>query len=215
MWPQTKLPVHPTPGMDDDDQILHTTNQHERKSPVQIIRLTCISSSLAALEVFYSTQSINEIPILLAAGIQRQYIPYIWCLTPVLALLIQPYLANKSDRCQCRWGRRRPFILAFAIGVFIGIVLLGYGKAISYLIQHDPANSALTIILVITGVWFTDYFTDALQVPCKAILLDNSIGNAQTANNISTIVASFGTILGYGICRYSYTKKITLNYHNC
>ncbi|EDV24642.1 uncharacterized protein TRIADDRAFT_56653 [Trichoplax adhaerens] len=184
-----------------EQQIVDESNEIKtlpERRPISIIRLICMSCSLAALEVCYAAQAVNEVPILLATGLPQKYIPYLWSLTPILALIIQPYLASVSDHCTCSWGRRRPFILAFAIGIFIGIFFLGFGTAIGHLI--DPFNNTVIIILVITGVWFMDYFTDALQVPGKAILLDSSIGYAQTANNISTIVASFGMILGYGIC---------------
>jgi hypothetical protein len=42
-----------------------------------------------------------------------------WLISPILGFFLQPIFGMWSDTCKCRWGRRRPFILAFAIGRFI------------------------------------------------------------------------------------------------
>ncbi len=42
-----------------------------------------------------------------------------WLISPILGFFFQPIVGMWSDTCKCRWGRRRPFILAFAIGRFI------------------------------------------------------------------------------------------------
>ena len=39
-----------------------------------------------------------------------------WLVSPILGFFFQPIVGVWSDTCKCRWGRRRPFILAFAIG---------------------------------------------------------------------------------------------------
>lgn len=44
-----------------------------------------------------------------------------------------------SDTCKCRWGRRRPFVLAFAIGAFIGVTLLLNGSDLGVLLG-DPTE---------------------------------------------------------------------------
>ena len=43
----------------------------------------------------------------------------VWLVSPILAFFLQPIFGLWSDTCQCRWGRRRPFILALAIGKII------------------------------------------------------------------------------------------------
>jgi solute carrier family 45 protein 1/2/4 len=41
-----------------------------------------------------------------------------WLISPILGFFLQPIIGMWSDTCKCRWGRRRPFVLAFAIGKF-------------------------------------------------------------------------------------------------
>lgn len=42
----------------------------------------------------------------------------------MLGVLIQPIMGLMSDRCQSKFGRRRPFILVLSMGAFIGITLI-------------------------------------------------------------------------------------------
>lgn len=169
--------------------------------PINKLKVMAASCCFAAIEIGYAAQTIYEVPILSTAGLQRKYVPFLWCAMPILALIIQPYLAIKSDHCYCSWGRRRPFMLAFMIGMFIGLILLGYSQTLGFLIDDHSQHNSATIIFTIVGIWFMDYFADALQVPSKALVLDYSKDHPQTANNIATIISCIGTIIGYGICR--------------
>ena len=92
-------------------------------------------------------------------------------------------------------------MLAFMIGMFIGLILLGYGQTLGILIDHHSHRNSTTIIFTIIGIWFMDYFADALQVPSNALVLDYSKDHPQTANNIATVISCIGAIIGYGICR--------------
>lgn len=176
-------------------------SQSFHDKPIDKLYITALSTSFTGLEVCYSAQSLYEVPILTSAGLSQRYIPILWCLAPCLALIIQPYLSNQSDYCYSRLGRRRPFILSFAIGILIGLILLGFGKTFGYLIENSRHYNVAAIVVIAIGIWFMDYFTNAMRVPIKALLLDSTCGHSQTANNISTILTSVGTLLGYGICR--------------
>ncbi|RDD40114.1 Membrane-associated transporter protein [Trichoplax sp. H2] len=179
--------------------------------PINKQQVAAASCSFAAIEIGYAAQSIYEVPILSSSGLPRKYVPFLWCAMPILALIIQPYLAIKSDRCYCSWGRRRPFMLAFMIGMLIGLILLGYGKTLGFLIDHQSQQSTTAIAFTIMGIWFMDYFADALQVPSKALILDYSKDHAQTANNIATAVSCLGTIVGYGICSLNWKNTFLTN----
>lgn len=48
----------------------------------------------------------------------------VWLISPIIGFFLQPIVGMWSDTCKCRWGRRRPFILAFAIGRVISKDLL-------------------------------------------------------------------------------------------
>ncbi len=52
-------------------------------------------------------------------------------------MILQPVLGLTSDRCQSRLGRRRPFIVALAIGAFLGISLLLNGSDIGELLGDN------------------------------------------------------------------------------
>ena len=43
---------------------------------------------------------------------------------PISGLVVQPYMGVFSDHCRSRFGRRRPFILAGAILIVFGFMLM-------------------------------------------------------------------------------------------
>jgi solute carrier family 45 protein 1/2/4 len=54
----------------------------------------------------------------------------VWIAGPLTGVLVQPYVGIKSDRCQIRWGRRRPFILGGAFATMISIMILAWTREI-------------------------------------------------------------------------------------
>ena len=61
-----------------------------------------------------NSSDLNEICFFL-----KRYLSMAWIVSPILGFFVQPIIGMWSDTCKCRWGRRRPFILAFAIGRFL------------------------------------------------------------------------------------------------
>jgi solute carrier family 45 protein 1/2/4 len=62
----------------------------------------------------------------------------VWVLSPLLGVIIQPILGVMSDRCQSRFGRRRPFIGILALGAYIGISLILNGNTIGIWLGDKP-----------------------------------------------------------------------------
>jgi solute carrier family 45 protein 1/2/4 len=54
----------------------------------------------------------------------------VWIAGPLTGVLVQPYVGIKSDRCQIKWGRRRPFILGGAFATMISIMILAWTREI-------------------------------------------------------------------------------------
>ena len=66
-------------------------------------------------------------------------------MSPILGVLIQPILGIMSDRCQSRFGRRRPFIAVLAIGAYFGIGLILNSMRIGLWIGDTPESKVLIL----------------------------------------------------------------------
>ena len=94
-------------GQSDNDQ------KNNRKSRAQLIRL---SAAVCGIELCYSAETAFVSPILLKLGVPVQLMTLVWCLSPLLGLILVPVMGSLSDRCPLKLGRRRPFILIFSAG---------------------------------------------------------------------------------------------------
>jgi solute carrier family 45 protein 1/2/4 len=68
----------------------------------------------------------------------------VYFLSPLIGFLLQPILGVLSDRCESRFGRRRPFILALSISSYIGITFILNGYTIG---QWFNINNVYLILI--------------------------------------------------------------------
>jgi solute carrier family 45, member 1/2/4 len=69
---------------------------------------------------------------------------YVYFLSPLFAFFFQPILGVMSDRCECRMGRRRPFILGLAIAAFVGITLILNGCMLGHVFGDDDSSNRVS-----------------------------------------------------------------------
>lgn len=72
------------------------------------------------IEFSYAAETAFVSPTLLKIGVDHQRMTLVWALSPLVGFFVTPILGSISDRCKLKHGRRRPFILLLALGVFIG-----------------------------------------------------------------------------------------------
>ena len=63
-----------------------------------------------------------------------------WIAPPLSGLIVQPMIGVMSDSSQSRWGRRRPFILLFAILVAFFLVMLAWASEIVGVFTSDETT---------------------------------------------------------------------------
>ncbi|CAK9304813.1 unnamed protein product [Gordionus sp. m RMFG-2023] len=90
--------------------------------------LFLISAVICGIELAYSAETAFVTPILLKIGIPTSYMSLIWCLSPILGLILVPIMGSMSDNCRSRFGRRRPFIFFLSLGIILGLILVPNGK---------------------------------------------------------------------------------------
>ena len=95
------------------------------KSKLDLVRLSAV---VCGIEFCYAAETAFVSPILLQLGLPVMFMTWIWCLPPLFGFFLVPALGSLSDHYQTRFGRRRPFILLYSIGILIGLLLVSNGR---------------------------------------------------------------------------------------
>lgn len=92
-------------------------NQTRPKSRAELLK---VSAAVMGIEFSYAAETAFVSPTLLSIGVQHQHMTLVWALSPIVGFFLTPIMGSLSDRCRLDLGRRRPFIILFSIGIFIG-----------------------------------------------------------------------------------------------
>ena len=95
------------------------------KSRFDLMRLSAV---VCGIEFCYAAETAFVSPILLQIGLPVMFMTWAWCLPPLIGFFLVPVLGSLSDKCQTRFGRRRPFILLYSIGILLGLLFVANGK---------------------------------------------------------------------------------------
>jgi len=167
--------------------------------------LFAICCSLMGVQFVYSIQFSLGSPLFKNELKLKQSVIAIILATsgPISGFIVQPVVGVWSDGCRSKWGRRRPFLLAGAIGCVIGMALIGasvdLGAALGDIrTSPDPGDHTWGIVLAISGLMIMNVFVNTIQGPARAIVLDLVPPNKQQDGNamvsgvmgISAIIAN-------------------------
>lgn len=102
----------------------------KKKSLLDFIRLSAV---VCGIEFCYAAETAFVSPILLKLGVPAAFMSLVWCLSPLLGILLVPLLGSLSDHCKMKIGRRRPFIIFLATGIVLGLIIVPNGKMLGKL----------------------------------------------------------------------------------
>jgi solute carrier family 45 protein 1/2/4 len=118
------------------------------KSKFDLIRLSAV---VCGIEFCYAAETAFVSPILLQIGLPVMFMTWTWCLPPLIGFFLVPALGSLSDKCHTRFGRRRPFILIYSIGILIGLLLVANGKKLKYF-KNNSIFFSLKVVLLENGL---------------------------------------------------------------
>ena len=129
---------------DSYEQFSYETARNH-KSKLELIRLSAI---VCGIEFCYAAETAFVSPILLQIGVPVMVMTWTWCLPSLIGFFLVPALGSLSDKCHTRLGRRRPFILAYSVGILIGLVLVANGT----LREHDGGSPSGSIAFQVAAL---------------------------------------------------------------
>jgi solute carrier family 45 protein 1/2/4 len=163
-------------------------NQRER---ISILHIVAICSSMLAFQIAYSVEFALGTPIMKSIGIKQSITAIIWLVGPLAGFTVQPIVGFYSDSTHAKLGRRRPFIIAGTVGIFIG-----FGILFGIMIMDEKGSKGLKIPLFIFGLLLTNVAINFVQGPSRALLGDVIPQTQQVlANTIGSLMLGIAAVV--------------------
>jgi len=177
---------------------------------LSLLQIFALNAMATCIELVYAVEDAYYLPAIYDSGISQIYGSLLVAISPIMGMIFQSYLGSASDQCQCKWGRRRPFILGLTVTCLIGLLLFPFTNNISGLIEDPNLSKTILIVLVATATFFSDFSVGSLQVPVRAYLLDVTPQSQTKLGNIAySICMGIGGIAGYGIGAVKWSSLFT------
>lgn len=141
------------------------------KDVVPVWKFVLLSLIAAGIQFGWALQLSLLTPYVQMLGLPHGAASFIWLCGPISGLLVQPIAGYFSDRCNCRFGRRRPFIAAGASLVGLAVVLIGFAADIGYSAGDDLTEKTKprAVAIFVVGFWILDVANNMLQVSQELI----------------------------------------------
>ena len=167
---------------------------------LSILRIFALNAVSGSIDLLYAVEGAYFLPAISNLGLPPIYGAMLLCVSPLMGIIFQSYLGSASDRCQCWWGRRRPFILGLTISCLIGLLLFPFTEDLANLIDEPKSRDVFLILVITLSTFLVDFSIGSAQVPARAYLLDVIPHSQVKAGNIIyTICATSGAAIGFGI----------------
>ena len=167
---------------------------------LSMVRIFALNTMSGCIDLVYAVEGAYFVPAILNLGLPPVYGAMLLCFSPLMGIIFQSYLGSASDHCQCRWGRRRPFIIGLTISCLIGLLLFPFTEDLANFIDEPKSRDVFLILIITISTFLVDFSIGSVQVPVRAYLLDVIPNSQLKVGNISyTICATSGAAVGFGI----------------
>ncbi len=174
-------------------------------------RLALASMVAAGVQFGWALQLSLLTPYVQMLGIEHAFSSFIWLCGPITGLVVQPCIGIWSDKCESRWGRRRPFIFAGVLMISVAVIVIGFAADIGYVLGDSHQDCKIlqgvarprAALVFILGFWLLDLANNTVQGPARALLADLSGPDERDASNaIFCLWMAVGNILGFSTGAY-------------
>ncbi|ETO06227.1 solute carrier family 45, member 4 [Reticulomyxa filosa] len=105
-------------------------------------------------------------------GLDERDLGYAWFAAPLVGLIIQPCIGAWSDRCESKFGRRRPFIAFFGILLFILCIIFSNAKYIGGLLGDNNNDRKFGLCIGLITLFLIDLVINCLEGPLRVLISD-------------------------------------------
>ena len=175
------------------------------------LRVIALNGVAGLIEILYAVEGAYFVPAIYDQGLSPIYGSMLLLLSPILGVLFQSYLGSASDQCKCRWGKRRPFILALAITCICGLSLFPFTENIANLLNQTKSRFVVLLLLITIATTLTDFSVGAFQGPSRAYLLDVlPVEHTKFGNIICSVWISVGGTVGFGLGAINWSSDFSV-----
>ncbi|KAM6937349.1 solute carrier family 45 member 3 [Xenentodon cancila] len=160
-------------------------------------RLVLLNSLTCGLEICVAAGITYVPPLLLEAGVEERYMTMVLGIGPVLGLLFIPLIGSASDHCNSTYGRRRPFIWLFSLGVLLALFIIPHADILAT--HFAWGGQTLQVGFLIVGVGLLDFCGQVCFTPLEALLSDlyRDEEDCGQAFAMFSFMVSLGGCVGY------------------
>jgi solute carrier family 45, member 1/2/4 len=90
-----------------------------------------ITIGLLGVQIFWAVEMGYASPYLLSLGLPKSSVAIVFLAGPLSGLVMQPLIGVLADNSTSRFGRRRPYMLLGTVICVLGMLLLGYTRAVA------------------------------------------------------------------------------------
>ncbi|GFY55222.1 solute carrier family 45 member 3 [Trichonephila inaurata madagascariensis] len=180
-----------------------------KKTSINCLKLAGINLLAFGLELCASAGFTYIPPIMLKHGFTDKTLTIVMGIGPFISLMLVPIIGRWSDRCQSRFGRRRPFMLALGIIMIFSLLIIPFNREICTYAGFLNPSFGLAV-----GVILLDFSSQALMNPCKALIPDifHSLEEQSSGFTVYSCMLSLGGCFGYFITSFNWTSTSVGNY---
>lgn len=176
------------------------------RAKVSLKRLLRVASVACGIQFGWALQLSLLTPYVQELGIPHAWASIIWLCGPLSGFFVQPLVGLMSDRCNSRFGRRRPFIFCGAASIVVAVLIVGFSADIGWIFGDRPEARPRAVAAFVLGFWLLDMANNVTQGPCRALLADltgKDSRRTRVANAYYSLFMAVGNILGYATGAYS------------
>ncbi|KUJ15246.1 MFS general substrate transporter [Mollisia scopiformis] len=114
----------------------------------------------------------------------------VWLSGPISGAIVQPYILLCSDRCESKWGRRRPFIAGGATAIVISLIGLAWSKELILGLasvfgseQEDKITASTTAATAVLFVFALNIAVQPVQGGLRTLIVDTCPKEQQESAN--------------------------------
>ncbi len=173
-------------------------NIYMEKRKMSFWQMFNLSFGFFGVQIAYALQSANISRIFATLGADPHQLSFFWILPPLMGMVVQPFIGKWSDRTWCRWGRRKPYLLAGALVAVLVMAFLPNAGSLNLSTAYVFLGLNAAMWFGLFSLIFLDTSINVAMQPFK-MMVGDMVNEEQkaTAYSIQSFLCNAGSLFGY------------------